>query len=55
MANQFAAINKHIQPNKPYKTVGIDLIVIVLSKKQTTIKNEKTKIFFSPDINTDLL
>jgi len=55
MANQFTVINKHIQPIMLFKAVVFESIVIVLLKKQTIVENEKTKILFSPDINTCLL
>ena len=55
MANQFAVINKHIQRIMVFKGVVFESIAVVLSKKQTIVKNEKTKILFSRDINTGLL
>lgn len=55
MANQFAVINKHIQPIMLFKAVFIESIVIVLLKKQTIVENEKTKILFSRSINTSFL
>ena len=55
MANQFTVINKHIQGIILFKVVVFESIAIVLSKNQTIVENEKSKILFSRDVYSRLL